>query len=423
MERDIQRKVAPQKLERRTLPPTGPAQFALLLGLQRAAGNRAVSELAQQQGDAPNNEQAEVAPGPPLTPETAAKVIPGALQQTVDEVPNLAALLRIGPLRPVVSRQDTGTTNPARPATQSGLEAETHDIIYEIVSIQMPSDVAEFWASNCRTRPAGWAGPLSELEQGYVSAFRDTSTPEALRMRAPPQADQLNAEELGACRRIFGGQTAAAREAYANYETRRRIVAHYVYTHPATVALELGIFRLFRDVNPIHFALERGWQIGSGREMFTGTDTSRLGAAAEFLLAVGLVYGIGRAVGAARPSASGSSTSRVPLESPIYDLPTQGGGLRINGRWYTEHALERMAPNTPAVRAQLRSRAGARLERLGIRPGHPAYDATLRRALQRIDPRGVPPSVVEAEIVRPGSTNVRVITANRKQVVVTVMPR
>lgn len=138
MERDSQRRVAPQKRERRTVPPTGPTQPALLLALQRAAGNRAVSKLAQRQGNAPNNEQTEVAPGPPLTPETAAKLVPGALQQTVDEVPNLAALLRIEPLRPVVSRQDTGTTNPARPATQSRVEAETRDIVYEIVSIQRP---------------------------------------------------------------------------------------------------------------------------------------------------------------------------------------------------------------------------------------------------------------------------------------------
>jgi hypothetical protein len=47
----------------------------------------------------------------------------------------------------------------------------------------------------------------------------------------------------------------------------------------------------------------------------------------------------------------------------------------------------------------------------------------MARALERIDPRGVPPSVVEAEIVRPGSTGVRVITANRGRVVVTVIPR
>ena len=45
------------------------------------------------------------------------------------------------------------------------------------------------------------------------------------------------------------------------------------------------------------------------------------------------------------------------------------------------------------------------------------------RALQKIDPQGKSPSVVEAEISSPGSTNVKVITARRQQVVVTVMPK
>jgi hypothetical protein len=66
----------------------------------------------------------------------------------------------------------------------------------------------------------------------------------------------------------------------------------------------------------------------------------------------------------------------------------------------------------------------ARLQRLGIDPGNPAYDRVLARALQKgIDPRGIPPSVVEAEITRPGSTNVKVITAKGGRIVVTVMPR
>jgi hypothetical protein len=42
--------------------------------------------------------------------------------------------------------------------------------------------------------------------------------------------------------------------------------------------------------------------------------------------------------------------------------------------------------------------------------------------MQKVDPRGVPPSVVEAEIMT-GSTHVRVITAKRGSVVVTVIPK
>ena len=97
--------------------------------------------------------------------------------------------------------------------------------------------------------------------------------------------------------------------------------------------------------------------------------------------------------------------------------------MQINGRWYSEHALERMAPDTPQIRAELRTRVGTRLERLGIGSNNPAYDRVLAKALNRIDPRGVPPSVVEAEIARPGSTSVRVVTARRGQTVVTVIRR
>ncbi|MEZ2661763.1 hypothetical protein ACBP89_27960, partial [Aneurinibacillus aneurinilyticus] len=74
--------------------------------------------------------------------------------------------------------------------------------------------------------------------------------------------------------------------------------------------------------------------------------------------------------------------------------PTQGkgntgwdmikGGSTINGRRYSEHALERMAPNTPQVRAELEKRA---LEK-GLKRGTKAFN-------DFVQPRGVPPMVVE----------------------------
>jgi hypothetical protein len=97
--------------------------------------------------------------------------------------------------------------------------------------------------------------------------------------------------------------------------------------------------------------------------------------------------------------------------------------MRINGRWYTEHALERMAPDTPLVRAELTNRVVKRLERLGIKRGSSAYQKVFAKAMKKVDPRGVPPSVVEAEITKPGSTNVKVVTAKRGSIVVSVIPR
>jgi len=317
----------------------------------------------------------------------------------------------------VISRQSAGSSEPTTLDIDQG-----GDIVTVLIAVQRPGDVASFWAENCRPNPRAWSANLSALETEYVSAFQSGDTPQVLQLRSLPDAGSLTDEELDACRRRFGGDSPEHRAAYANYESRRRIVAHYVYTHPATIALEMGIYRLFRDVNPLHFALERGWQIGSGQEMFTGEDVTRLGAAAEFLITIGLMYGVTRALAAARPPGARVAGPPRPLEEPIWDLPPRGGGMRIGDRWYTEHALERMAPDTPQIRAELAARARARLERVGIRQGHPAYSPALQKAMRRIDPRGVPPSVVESEISSPGSTNVRVITANRRSIVVSVIP-
>lgn len=100
------------------------------------------------------------------------------------------------------------------------------------------------------------------------------------------------------------------------------------------------------------------------------------------------------------------------------------GGATIGGRKYSEHALERMAPNTIQVRAELEKRALAK----GLKPGTKAYK-------NFVDPRNIPPMVVEDTIrnVRPVPGNkpgtlkyegkdVTVI-ANEKGDVITVIPK
>lgn len=100
------------------------------------------------------------------------------------------------------------------------------------------------------------------------------------------------------------------------------------------------------------------------------------------------------------------------------------GGKSINGRWYSEHSLERMAPDTPQVRAELEARAIQK----GLQPGTKAFNSY-------VDPRGIPSSVVEDAIQNvtrtAGNTtgtwvyesgDVRVITNNNGGVV-TVIPK
>jgi len=113
------------------------------------------------------------------------------------------------------------------------------------------------------------------------------------------------------------------------------------------------------------------------------------------------------------------SASRGLSQSRGWVLPKTGGGVRIGSRWYTQHALERMAPRTPQVMAELERRALARASAAGLEPGTPEFAKWWAR--YRPDPRNIPPSVVEAEIATPGSTGVRVIT-NAQGDVVTVIP-
>ena len=70
-----------------------------------------------------------------------------------------------------------------------------NDIVVKITEIEKPSDLSEFWDEEVRPRRADGAGPLSELEQEYIRAFRDPTTPEPLRMREPVDPAHLTDEE------------------------------------------------------------------------------------------------------------------------------------------------------------------------------------------------------------------------------------
>ena len=104
------------------------------------------------------------------------------------------------------------------------------------------------------------------------------------------------------------------------------------------------------------------------------------------------------------------------LQSGGWVLPKRGGA-EINGRWYTEHALERMAPDNPQVRAMLEPRALERARAKGYEPGTKEFGKWWDK--NKPDPRGVPPSLVEAEIANPGSTDITVILNEHGDVITT----
>jgi hypothetical protein len=288
-------------------------------------------------------------------------------------------------------------------------------VIDLIASNPKPGDTASAWK---RTNKKDYGVPLDDEEQAYLDLYTSDAVPKDLRIgRGIANIGNLDADEQASAKRIFGDGPLAKRQ-FSNLENRRRIVAHYVYTHPVTIAYELQLYRTTRDVVPPLFLAERVYELITGKEAFTGDKTARIWAAVE--IAIPIIAS--RLLRFVAPAVEGPRYTRA-LTDPIYDLPPEGGGMTVNGRWYTEHALERMAPDTPEIRATLRTRTMTRLEKIGIKPGSPAWDACLNKALSKIDPRGVPPSVVEAEIMQKGSTNVRVITARQGRIVVSVIPR
>ncbi len=173
------------------------------------------------------------------------------------------------------------------------------DVIQQILLLQKPAAVQSWWNEGPWEDIAHWSHPLSEWERKYAEAMSAATVPEAIRMWPLVTPERLTPEQREDMERRLG--TGAAAEGYAHWENRRRIVKHYFMTHPATLQQLLGLYGLARDVNPLHFALERGWQMGSGQEMFTEQKVSQLGAAQEFFTALAVGVAAGKLMTATRP--------------------------------------------------------------------------------------------------------------------------
>ena len=81
-------------------------------------------------------------------------------------------------------------------------------------------------------------------------------------------------------------------------------------------------------------------------------------------------------------------------EEAKWDMPK--AGKYINGRYYTCHALERMAPDTIEVRAKLSRRAEKLASKKGYELGTKKYDKFCR---DYVNPRNIPPNVIENAIL------------------------
>ncbi|CKF95299.1 Uncharacterised protein [Streptococcus pneumoniae] len=162
---------------------------------------------------------------------------------------------------------------------------------------------------------------------------------------------------------------------------------------------ELGSMSL--DFMPVVGQIKQGLQLYNGREFFTereygpddyvwGTVSTLVGGSPKV---VGRVFG---KYGELEQKAKDLGKVSKVTEEIGWSMP-RGGGV-IDGRKYSEHALERMAPDTVQVRAELTKRARERAERKGYTFGSDKY----MEELKKVDPRGMTPNVVE-DIIKTGT--------------------
>ncbi|HLL53218.1 MAG TPA: hypothetical protein VK447_06725, partial [Myxococcaceae bacterium] len=190
------------------------------------------------------------------------------------------------------------------------------DVIQRMLVIGKPGDVAQWWRAGPRMEPERWAHPLSEWERAYLETMSAPTVADPVRMWAPVNPERLTPEQLDEAERLFGVGPDLAR-AFANWENRRRMVGHYVWTHPATIRLLLTGYGFARDTHPLSFALERGWQVAGGKEMFTQEDVSRLGAVAEFFTALAVGFAANKVMLSVRPAPpEGIRPPSEPIPAP-----------------------------------------------------------------------------------------------------------
>ncbi|KFE62360.1 hypothetical protein DB31_4070 [Hyalangium minutum] len=200
------------------------------------------------------------------------------------------------------SAAEMSTAGPApAPSEAAPVPFGERDVIQQILLLRRPLDVALWWGSGPGEQDMQqWTHPLSQWERQYTEAMSAATVPEPIRMWPPVTPERLTpAQREDLEKRLSTG--AAAAEGYAHWENRRRIIKHYTVTHPVTLQLLLKLHGVTRDVNPLHFALERGWQMASGQEMFTGQEVSQLGAAQEFFTALAVGVAAGKLMTATRP--------------------------------------------------------------------------------------------------------------------------
>lgn len=176
--------------------------------------------------------------------------------------------------------------------------ADQEDLLFHLRRIGRPGDATQWWNTQVYPNRAQWVGPLSDDEQAYLEYF---SLPDARGRLVITTADTLNDWEKQQARELLGSDPSAF-QSYANYANRFKILRHYSVTHPAFLTLATALYRLSRDMHPLLFSLERGYQIGSGTEFLTDVPVSRVAAGVEFIAVLAVIKVVNTGVSMTRPT-------------------------------------------------------------------------------------------------------------------------
>ena len=142
----------------------------------------------------------------------------------------------------------------------------------------------EWKSDNFDGKQALWGQPLTQDELAFLDQVKQRSDVPSWVL-----ISDLSPDEVTLADQIFSEiQNADDRhEAYANFKSRLRIIQYISIMQGSNDVL--NIYRLCRDLNPLAFAWERGWEIGSGQEQFTRIKTSQSWAAAQLLACLAII--------------------------------------------------------------------------------------------------------------------------------------
>jgi len=236
------------------------------------------------------------------------------------------------------------------------------DLVYRVP--KKPGEVADFIENRFKTNPTRYSGPLTVVEANELND-------KGLSKLEPAT---LNDQQRVEAKALFGDAADAA-QLYSNYASRHRLLMGAVLSDPAFQDLVTAEYRLMRDVNPVAFAFERGYQIGSGGdELFTGQQVDPLQAVMDLYLTASLLKMPGMLAGGPPVQVAGGADVGLPMRSAAdihAGLPgrmsqkavaTVGDEAYLSGWAATPEGFSRVSPDVTLGYAE---RMGLTLRRSG----------------------------------------------------------